>query len=212
MKIGITGTPGTGKSAVAERLAKALKIDALNEKDFVLREKIAGAGKNYATVKGRGKSGKKGNGKGPEKPIKGEKPEKNTENQPAGKNPGKSAEEALEVPLDALEKKLNKMLAGKRSIIVEGHLLCDIKADFDAVFVLRCAPEKIGERLQNRGYNEVKVQDNVFCEETGYCLKHALENYGRGKVFGVECGKSIKETTGIIISELGRIESLKKGG
>ncbi|MCR4369506.1 MAG: AAA family ATPase [archaeon] len=153
MKIGITGTPGVGKTAVSLELAKYYKLSALNEKEFALSK---GIGEFDAQ------------------------------------------ENELVVPLPKLERALNKEKSG----IFEGHLLCEIKADFDYLVLLRCHPELLETRLEARGYKAEKVQDNVFCEGIEYCKKHALRNYARGKIIEIESRKSIKETTNAIINEL----------
>ena len=40
MRIIITGTPGTGKTAIAEILGRKIKHKALNEKDFCGKKRI----------------------------------------------------------------------------------------------------------------------------------------------------------------------------
>ncbi|HLC79865.1 MAG TPA: adenylate kinase family protein [archaeon] len=113
----------------------------------------------------------------------------------------------LVVPLEKLQKSLNKFLAKQQNAIIEGHLICEIKAKFDLVVVLRLNPERLEFRLEQRGYGPEKIQDNVFCEGIDYCLKHAKRNYPKIKVFELENRKTIKDTTDLIIRE---IENLMK--
>lgn len=109
----------------------------------------------------------------------------------------------LVIPLEKLEKELNELLHNTPNIILEGHLLCEIKLDADVCVVLRVDPEMLEERLGRRNYSGEKIQDNVFCEGIDYCKKHALRNYEEKIVLEVENKKSIKETTRHIISKLG---------
>ena len=109
----------------------------------------------------------------------------------------------LVVPLELLEKELNRLLHNTKDIIIEGHLLCEIKLKVDCCIVLRLDPEVLESRLGRRSYSEEKIQDNVFCEGIDYCKKHALRNYEKKIVLEVESKKSIKETTRHIISKLG---------
>jgi len=113
-----------------------------------------------------------------------------------------AAENEIVVPLEKLEPRLNKLLAKEKNIIVEGHMLCEIKGHFDFVVVLRLNPERLAARLELRGYRDEKVQDNVFCEGIDYCKKHALRNYPKGKIIEIENRKTIKDTTDLIITGL----------
>jgi len=112
-------------------------------------------------------------------------------------------ENELVIPLQAFARELNRLFAREKKVIVEGHLLCELrlpKADF--VVIIRLHPELLEARLEARGYKADKVQDNVFCEGIDYCKKHVMRNYKRGKVVEVQSGKTIKETIGNIIKGL----------
>ena len=113
-----------------------------------------------------------------------------------------AAENELVVPLKKLEVRLNKFLAKHKDVIVEGHLLCEIKAKADAVVLLTCDPERLASRLELRGYNEVKIQDNVFCEGIGYCRKQVKRNYPKSRAIEACGGKDIKETLYDIVVKL----------
>ena len=155
MRILITGSPGTGKTAVAKLLGKRLKCKVLNEHDFCM-----------------------------------------------GKGIGKFEGSELIVPLGKLGKALNVELKKRKSIIVEGHLLCEIKLGVDAAVLLRLHPELLEARLERRGYTAEKIQDNVFCEGIDYCKKHLYRNCRRSRVIEVSAHGSARETANIILNKL----------
>ncbi len=75
-------------------------------------------------------------------------------------------------------KKLEKKLLGiKRDVILEGHLLVNMKLDLDYVFVLRCNPTELRERLASKGWDVDKVLTNVEAECLDYSLVNAESNY-----------------------------------
>ncbi|VVC00371.1 Putative adenylate kinase [uncultured archaeon] len=108
----------------------------------------------------------------------------------------------LVVPLEKLGTRLNKFLARNDNVIIEGHMLCEIRAKADSVVLLRVEPERLAARLELRGYSDEKVQDNVFCEGIDYCRKHCLRNYPKAKIIEIANNKSIKETLCETIVEL----------
>jgi len=157
MRLIITGSPGTGKTAIAKRLGKRLKHRVVNEHDLALEKGI-------------------------------------------GKFDHSAGE--LVVPLNGLRLEAGKLLGKEKDIILEGHLLCEVKLQVEAVIVLRVHPEILEARLDAKGYKAEKLQDNVFCEGIDYCKKHALRKYGKRKVFETGNEKGIKETLSNILLQL----------
>lgn len=62
--------------------------------------------------------------------------------------------------------------------IVEYHS-CDFFPErwFDAVFVIHCNNTILYDRLQERGYNERKIKENIECEIFQMVLNEAKESY-----------------------------------
>ncbi len=153
MKILITGTPGTGKTAIARKLAKKLNFKLINEKNFALKTKT-------------------------------------------GKKKGKE----IEIDTKKFQKKINELLKDKKNIIIEGHVLCEMKIKADLVFLLRTKRALLEKRLKKKGYNEIKIQDNLFCEETDYCKKKTLKNYK--KVIEVKNEKTLNSSLQKILKKI----------
>jgi adenylate kinase len=113
-----------------------------------------------------------------------------------------SKEDELVIPIEPFARAVNKLLEREKSVILEGHLLCEVKLNADFVVLMRCHPEILESRLESRGYSAEKVQDNVFCEGIDYCKKRLAGNCPKGKLVEIESGKSIKETLERIIKGL----------
>src|SRR3989338_7729746 len=75
----------------------------------------------------------------------------------------------FEVDLQKFRKKIKEFLKTRSNSVLEGHLFCEFPLKADKVFVLTCEPKILEKRLRKRNYSEVKVLDNVFCEQEGYC-------------------------------------------
>jgi adenylate kinase len=172
MLIGLTGTPGTGKTSVSRLLEKrrGWKVIYLNDlikedhlytevdekRDAVIadmdliRERLAGIFEEE-----KGKDAEKEERKGKEKGKKKEK-EKEKEN----------------------------------ITIIESHLAHYIT---DVVIVLRAYPPELKKRLEKRGYSEEKINENAEAEAIDLILSEAFE--WCKKVFEINTsGRTIEET------------------
>ncbi len=109
-------------------------------------------------------------------------------------NIGHFEEDELVIPIRKLEKKIKGILKKRKNVIIEGHMLCEMKLNVDLAIVITMDPEKLQEILEARGYGINKVLDNIFCEGIEYCKKHATRNY-----------KNI-----IVLENKGDIKKLKK--
>lgn len=95
------------------------------------------------------------------------------------------------VKLAALKRALEKILKTEKNVVVESHLLCEIRLPCDAVIVLRCHPLELEKRLRARGYPLWKIRENVLCETLDYCLIKALEQYGGKRVKQIDFTKPL---------------------
>ncbi len=85
------------------------------------------------------------------------------------------------VRMKELERELGRIVAGSASrvVIIEGHILCDLRIRGAVAVVLREHLDVIKRRLVARGYGKDKVKANLVSEATDYCGAHAERNYAR---------------------------------
>lgn len=108
----------------------------------------------------------------------------------------------LEVDPKKLQKALQKELKKKENIILEGHLLCETKLSIDWVILLRCPIDKLEKRLKKKKYSIDKILDNLFAEDTDYCEKMILKNYGKKKLISISSTLSTSQLMKKIINQL----------
>ncbi len=155
--IAVTGTPGTGKTTISERLLKSLKNAELIRANDIVRER------KLFTARDRHGS--------------------------------------LIVKMKGLESELNRRVRASKAdfVIVEGHLLCDIRIRGAVAVVVREHPATLLKRLRSRGYPRQKIEDNIVSEAIDYCGVNAASRYR--KVYEVESGEAA----------LGRIIDIARG-
>lgn len=100
----------------------------------------------------------------------------------------------FEVDVSLLSKKVSSLLSSRKNIIFEGHLFCEISkyvlTKMDFVFVLN-APEKLlRERMKERGYDVLKIEENILCSKT----KYFQEKFSSRKIsfIDIEVSKDLK--------------------
>jgi broad-specificity NMP kinase len=83
------------------------------------------------------------------------------------------------VKMKELSEKLERMIknSNRSIVILEGHILCDMKIKYAKAIVLREHLQVIKRRLLKRGYRNGKLNANIISEATDYCGLHARRNY-----------------------------------
>lgn len=79
----------------------------------------------------------------------------------------------FEVNIPEMTEKLDELLDEKEKYIIEGHLSHHYPAAI--CVVLRCDPEELEERLENRSYPREKINENVESEAMDLILQEALQ-------------------------------------
>ena len=110
----------------------------------------------------------------------------------------------LVADMEKLARAIASSIARDKDMILEGHLICDIRIKADAVVVLRTNPNVLRKRLMARGYSAKKTDENVMAEALDYCTIRAEGKYPRGKVYEVD-------TTGSLNRSLLSIVAIAKG-
>ncbi|HEX16823.1 MAG TPA: hypothetical protein ENG60_00165 [Thermoplasmatales archaeon] len=102
----------------------------------------------------------------------------------------------------------------RRGIILESHLshLVDFS---DLVIVLRCRPDVLRKRLEEKGWREEKIRENIDAEILDIILCEAIDIHGTRKVFEIDTTeRSVEEVADIIrklIDGKGDLEIYKPG-
>jgi broad-specificity NMP kinase len=125
--VAITGTPGTGKSTFAKKLAERLDSCRIIEiNDVVHQHRLYSRSDRFGSKVVRMKELK-----------------------------------------SAMEEEIKKTNA--RVVIVVGHLVPDLRLNFDIIIVLRTGLMELAGRLKKRAYPKGKIRENLISEATDYC-------------------------------------------
>ncbi|MFW3145472.1 MAG: adenylate kinase family protein [Thermoplasmatota archaeon] len=89
-------------------------------------------------------------------------------------------DEEILVDLDEAREALSNITdEGKGGVVIDGHL--SYLADWDLCIVLRAHPALVEDRLQERGYSQAKIRENVEAEAVSAVLIEAvMEQEERG--------------------------------
>jgi adenylate kinase len=112
------------------------------------------------------------------------------------------------VEMKKLQKEIKKEIAAarkkKENVVIDGHLLCELKLDADVCIVLRTDPIVLTERLKKRGYPERKIKENIESELLDYCTQLAEKNLKKCRIYEVDSSRTVHET-------LRQVEVILKG-
>lgn len=91
----------------------------------------------------------------------------------------RSRDAAKIVDMSRLRAELERMIrrSSKKNIILESHLLCDIKIKNASALVLREHLDVLAKRMRARRYPVQKIKANIVSEATDYCGIRAELNY-----------------------------------
>jgi Predicted nucleotide kinase (related to CMP and AMP kinases) len=78
------------------------------------------------------------------------------------------------VDIDLLDESIHDISKDDETIFLDSHLSHCL--DSDVIFILRCCPNVLSERLKKRGYSESKVIENVQAEILDVILCEAVES------------------------------------
>lgn len=108
-------------------------------------------------------------------------------------------------------KKLNSwiMKNGSRFEIVEGHLSHLLSVE--AAIVLRCSPKILRKRLEKRGYDKVKIEENIEAEAIDVILIESLQRHK--KVYEIDTTGMVPQQVAEAVVELlhGKVKQYKPG-
>ena len=82
--------------------------------------------------------------------------------------------EEFEVDIPAMKEALEDEVEEYEEVVIEGHLAHYSPSDL--CFVLRCDPEVLDDRLEERNYSESKVRENLESEALDIVLAKAVEH------------------------------------
>jgi len=104
-----------------------------------------------------------------------------------------------------VSERVKEIIGGcERDIIIDGHYAVDVlpAKNVHLVFVLRRNPEELKEILENRGFRERKLWENLAAEVLDVCLWDAVGACGSEKVCEIDVsGKRIEE----VVEEIGLV-------
>ena len=107
---------------------------------------------------------------------------------------------------EKVSERVQEIIRGcERDVVIDGVMAVDVlpAENVHLVFVLRRDPEELKEVLENRGFRERKLWENLAAEVLDVCLWDAVRTCGSEKVCEIDVsGKGIEEVVEEIVSVL----------
>lgn len=116
---------------------------------------------------------------------------------------------------EKLAKRVQQIIAKTRkTVIVDGHFATEIvpKSYLTKVFVLRCHPKQLEQRMVERGFQGAKLRENLAAEILDVCLTDAVNDVGLDRVCEVDTTyKTVDDTTNEVLSILRKTKRCTAG-
>ena len=112
---------------------------------------------------------------------------------------GYSKDGEIVADMKRLKSEIESRIKASRAdlVILEGHLLCDMKIKGATAIVIREHLKTILKRMEKRKYSRKKIESNIVSEAIDYCGVNSIENYD--SVYEIWGGEgAVKEITKII--------------
>jgi len=107
---------------------------------------------------------------------------------------------------EKLAKRVQQIIAKTpKTVIVDGHFAAEIvpRRYVAKVFLLRCHPKQLEQRMVEKGFQGAKLRENLAAEILDVCLTDAVNAVGVEKVCEVDTtGKTVDDTIREIVSIL----------
>lgn len=100
------------------------------------------------------------------------------------------------VDIEKVKKEIKRIFKRYKNIIIESHYSHCIPSD--VVIILRCNPKELRNRMELRGWNKKKIDENIEAEIMEICKTEALE-MGKNIVEVDTTGKKIERVVEEII-------------
>lgn len=99
---------------------------------------------------------------------------------------------------EVVKESLKTHLLGMNSYIIDTHS-CGVvdDVDFDLIFILTSPVEVLYQRLKERGYDDLKIKENIECEIFGVVREEMEDLFGSAHVIGDE-GLTLEEAMEMI--------------
>ena len=83
--------------------------------------------------------------------------------------------------------RIKKLIKKSNSIILEGHYVDIIPLQYvKLIIILRAHPLILEKRLKEKGYKQLKVNENVAAEILGSCTASAMNQYNKEIIFELD--------------------------
>jgi len=109
------------------------------------------------------------------------------------------ARDSLIVDMDKVSRRVQEIINDcDCNVIIDGHYATDVlpSESVDVVFVIRRNPDELKKTMEERGFKEEKIYENIAAEILDVCLADAISACGSEKVCEIDAsGKGIEKVT-----------------